>query len=185
MITNMPKGMLILITGCMFSGKTTRLIHFANKALDDGKKIEIYYPEIDTRYGENHITSHDGVKLLSKALPVNISAIPYVGEQVIFIDELHFFGNGMVAAIDELQQKGVDLIVSGLDTDYRNKPFGIMPAVMHLADEIIQLKAKCTICGNDATYTFRKDAKKDDETIVVGGTDLYEARCEEHYVNPE
>lgn len=183
--SHMQKGMLIVITGCMFSGKTTRLIHFAKKALEEGKKIAIYHPEIDTRYSKEHVTSHDGVQLPSKSLPLDISVIPHTDETIIFIDELHFFGNAMVAALDQLQQQGIDIIVSGLDTNYRHEPFGSMPEVMHLADEIIQLKAKCNVCGNDATYTFRINAKKDDETVVIGGADTYEARCEQHYVKPE
>jgi thymidine kinase len=169
----------------MFSGKTTKLIHFARKAISEGKHIEVFYPEIDIRYKKDHIVSHNELSYPSKPLPLHVEIIPYVDCDAIFIDEVQFFQTGIMSAIEKLLQAGIDVVVGGLDKDYRAKPFGSVPALMAMADEVIELMAKCNICGKDATYTFRVNAKQDDETIVIGGTDLYEARCEQHYIKPE
>jgi thymidine kinase len=181
----MKKGLLIVITGCMFSGKTTKLINLAQKAIHEGKNIDVFYPEIDTRYRKNYITSHDKLQLNSTPLPITIEAILDTGKNIIFIDEVHFFQTGIIAAIEKLLHEGVDVVIGGLDRNFRAEAFPITEALMKFADQIIVLKAKCNICSKDATYTYRVNAKKDDATIVVGGADMYEARCHEHYIKPE
>ncbi len=183
----MKKGKLTVITGCMFSGKTTRLISRAEKALKENKNIEIFYPEIDTRYEKNYISSHDAVKLPAKPIPMETTVlnIEHLVFDMVFIDELHFFQKPMILVIQQLLDKGIDVIISGLDRNYRAEGFGIMPDLIAMADEVVYLKAWCTVCGKDAIYTYRVNAKKEDETIIIGGVDLYEARCEQHYIKPE
>lgn len=178
------KGVLIVITGCMFSGKTTKLIALAQKALTDKKNIIIYYPNIDTRYKKNYVVSHDSVQLPSIPLPLGVDTIDAKGKTVVFLDEVQFFSPHILIAVENLLDKGIDVVAAGLNKDYRAENFGSVPALMHMADEVIELQAKCNTCGQPAIYTFRVNAKSDEETIVVGGTDMYEARCEEHYVKP-
>lgn len=183
------KGKLTLITGCMFSGKTTKVITLAQAALTEGKKIEIYYPEIDTRYTKNYITSHDALQLPSKALAIDVDAIDAENNELIFIDEIHFFKPTILQAIQKLIDAGHDVIVSGLDKNFRGEGFGIVPDLMSMADEVVVLEARCLVCQKPATYSQRivddHFASKDDKTIVVGGEEMYEARCSEHFIKPE
>lgn len=189
MSNSQQKGKLTVITGCMFSGKTTRLIALAREAMGSGKNIEIYYPEIDTRYTKNYITSHDQISLPSKPLSVDREAIEAGGKKIIFLDEIHFFKQTIIETIQKLLDAGVDVIVSGLDTDFRNEPFMVTQTLMGMADDVVKLEAKCNVCGKSATCTQRvlgdQYASKDAETIVVGGADMYEARCAEHFIKPE
>ncbi|MBP9718992.1 MAG: thymidine kinase [Candidatus Levybacteria bacterium] len=183
------KGKLTVITGCMFSGKTTRLILLAQEALAIGKKIEIFYPEIDNRYTKNYITSHDMLQLPSQALPLDVTRIDAHDKEVVFIDEVQFFKPTIIGVIEKMREQGIVVIASGLDTNYRAEPFGSVPDLMTMADEVVTLHARCVVCQKDATRTQRvvgdRFAKKDDKTIVIGGEDLYEARCVEHFVKPE
>lgn len=184
----MAKGKLTLITGCMFSGKTTNVIILAQKALEERKSIEIYYPEIDTRYTKNYITSHDWIQLPSKALPIDTVSMNIEGKEVIFLDELHFFKDTILKAVDEVVAGGVDVVVSGLDKDFRGDQFPITKELIKKADEVIRLEAKCVVCQKPATFSQRivgdHFASKDDKTIVVGGEEMYEARCAEHFRKP-
>jgi len=183
------KGKLTVITGCMFSGKTTRVIALAQSALQNGKEIEIYYPEIDARYSKNYITSHDSLQLPSKALPLDILFIDAGDKELVFIDEVQFFKFTIVQAITAMLEKGIDVVASGLDTNYRAEPFGSVPDLTTMADEVIMLEARCVVCQRPATFTQRvvgdHFASKDDKTIVVGGEEMYEARCAKHFIKPE
>lgn len=184
----MKKGKLTLITGCMFSGKTTRVIAMAQEAVALNRNIEIYYPEIDTRYTKNYITSHDALQLPSKSLPIDTTSIVSDDKEVIFIDEIHFFKPEILHAIERLVDEGIDMIVSGLDKNFRGEGFGIVPDVMTMADEVITLEANCVVCQKPATFSQRvvgdHFASKEDKTIVIGGQDLYEARCRNCFIKP-
>lgn len=183
------KGALTVITGCMFSGKTTRVITLAQEAVAHGEKIEIFYPEIDTRYTKNYITSHDAIQLPSKALPIDVADIDPENKQLIFLDEIHFFKETIVGAIQKLLDTGVGVVASGLDKNFRGDPFEITKKLISIADEVIVLEAHCVVCQKPAMYSQRivgdHFASKDDKTIVIGGEDMYEARCSEHFIKPK
>jgi thymidine kinase len=110
-------------------------------------------------------------------------------KDTIFIDEVQFFNKSIIDAIERVIEKGRDVIASGLDTNYRAEPFGSVPELIHLADEVISLEAICVVCGKPATRSQRvvddHFAKKEDKTIVVGGKELYEARCSDCFVKPK
>jgi thymidine kinase len=185
----MQKGKLTVITGCMFSGKTTRLITLAQQAKENGKRIEIFYPEIDTRYTKNYITSHDMVQLPSTPIPITTNLIRGEGKDIVFLDEIHFFKDSIIAAIKDTLSKGIAVTVSGLDTDFRGNPFLLTKQLQDNADEVIYVKAICVVCQKEATRSQRvigdHFAKKDDKTIVIGGEDMYEARCVDCFVKPD
>ena len=157
--------------------------------MDDGQKIGIYYPEIDTRYQKNHITSHDALQLPSIPLALDTARIQHQVLDMVFLDEIHFFKPRIIGAIKKLLSEGIDVVVSGLDKNFRGEGFGIVPDLMTMADELVRLEAKCNVCGRYATFTQRVSddahAGKDDKTIVIGGKDLYEARCAKHFIKPQ
>lgn len=175
----MQKGKLTVIYGCMFAGKTTKLIEDVNALLAKGIKVAVFHPVIDTRYKLNAIAAHNGESHESQALDLDIKHIEKDGYKAVALDEMNFFSDSVIIAIKELLKAGIDVYVAGLDNNYLGEPFPVVQKLMDMADEKIELFAKCNICGKPAMYTFR--TVKNDALIVVGGTDMYEARCKEHF----
>ena len=183
-------GSVEVITGSMFCGKTDELIRRLRRATIAKQKIQVFKPAIDIRYAVEKVTSHAGAQF--DALPVeNSSEILKRLEAnvtVIAIDEAQFFDEGIVSIACELAEKGLRVIVAGLDTDFRAEPFGPMPAIMAKAEKVRKLRAICVVCGGDASRTQRlvngEPARYNDPIVIVGADELYEARCREHHQVP-
>ena len=170
---------LTVITGPMFAGKTTELIRRLKRYTYAGKRVVLFKPTIDVRSPEGRVKSHDGKEMEAIEISSSEEIIEYIQEykdvDAIGIDEVQFLDNDILEVIRALVFKGYDVFVSGLDMDYMGRPFGIMPQLLAIADDVLKLKAVCVVCGADATHTFKK--KRDSLLIEVGGADIYEPRC--------
>lgn len=184
-------GKLEVICGSMFSGKTEELLLRLRRAEFAKKKVVTIKHEIDNRKSYSCIVSHNGVQ--REAYPIGSCAdglqvlLKMCNEEVdvIGIDEIQFFPEEAVSVIQHIVEDGKRVVVAGLDLDFRREPFGIVPTLMAIADEVIKLRAICVVCGNDANFNQRlingKPASYDDPIILVGGQDCYEARCRQCY----
>jgi thymidine kinase len=169
-------GSIEVICGSMFSGKTEELIRRLKRARIARLSVEIFSPKADTRYGEQSVTSHNANSIPS--MPVDkASAILLPGSQVqvVGIDEAQFFDDELPAICNELANKGVRVIVAGLDMDYQGKPFGPVPAIMAIAESVTKLHAVCVVCGNAALYSYR--LAPIGGQILLGEKESYEPRC--------
>jgi thymidine kinase len=173
-------GSIEVICGSMFSGKTEELIRRVKRGQIAKLSIEIFKPKIDTRYNEIDIVSHDASTI--KSTPVeNASAILLLGSnaQIVGIDEAQFFDDELPDVCNKLANKGIRVIVAGLDMDYKGKPFGPLPAIMAMAESVTKVHAVCVICGNPALYSYR--LVKNDTKILLGEKESYEPRCRRCY----
>jgi thymidine kinase len=182
------EGSVEVITGSMFSGKTDELIRRLRRARIARQKVLVFKPGIDKRYAEDKVTSHAGSEFEAIAVD-HSSAIPDLVDQettVVAIDEAQFFDEGIASVAQELAERGVRVIVAGLDMDFRGEPFGPMPRLMAQAERVDKLHAICMVCGGLASRTQRlingQPARYDDPVVVVGASELYEARCREHHL---
>lgn len=183
------KGELEVITGPMFSGKSSELIRRIRVANIAEQKVIIFKHSIDDRYDKEHITTHDGERVKSIAVS-NVSEIlnklKNVEFDVVAIDEAQFFGEELVSLCKELVKLKYRVIVAGLDMDFRGEPFTPIPDLLAIADKIIKLKAVCSKCKGEASLTQRfisgKYAKYSDPVLVVGAKNKYEARCRNCHV---
>ncbi|HNZ08990.1 MAG TPA: thymidine kinase [Bacillota bacterium] len=178
-----PGGWLEVICGSMFSGKSEELIRRVKRARIAKQRVIVLKHAIDDRFSMSQVVSHDGDKL--EGIPVTnsselISKIP-LGTQVVAIDEAQFFDSGLVEVCDTLARSGVRVIVAGLDTNFRGEPFGPIPMLLALAEDVTKLNAICMKCGAPASRTQRlvngKPAKFDDPVVMIGASESYEARC--------
>jgi thymidine kinase len=167
----------------MFSGKTEELIRRLRRAQIAKQKVMIFKPKVDNRYSTSHIVSHSEQSLSSTVVdnPNEISNLSN-NAQVIGIDEAQFFSSDLVDVCDHLANNGKRVLVAGLDQDYRGKPFGSMPQLLAVAEYITKTLAICMVCGNPADRTQR--ITKQQELVVVGARDVYEARCRKCFVPP-
>ena len=183
----MPKdtGWIEVITGCMFSGKTEELIRRLRRAQIAKQKVKIFKPKIDTRFADDSIVSHSEQSLPSIQIKDINDAIELSGDaQVIGIDEAQFFSEDIINICTELADKGKRVIVAGLDQDYRGIPFEPIPQLLAIAEYITKSLAICVECGNPADKTQRKTTSS--ERVIVGASDIYEARCRKcHYIPEE
>lgn len=183
-------GRIEVICGSMFCGKTEELIRRARRAVIAKQQLQVFKPNIDNRYSIQHVTSHNGQNI--EALPIRQSdeILQHLADSttVIALDEVQFFDTGIVAVVQELAARELRVIVAGLDTDFRGEPFGAMPQLMCLAEEVTKLHAICVVCGEEACRTQRlvngKPANYDDPIIMVGAQEAYEARCRQHHEVP-
>ena len=183
-------GSIEVITGSMFCGKTDELIRRLRRATIARQKVQVFKPAIDVRYAEEKVTSHAGAEF--DALPVENSReiLDKLDDDVtvVAIDEAQFFDVEVVAVAEELTEKGIRVIVAGLDTDFRAEPFGPMPTLMAQAEEVDKLRAICMVCGGEASRTQRlvngEPARYDDPVVIVGASEMYEARCRKHHEVP-
>lgn len=167
-------GWMEVICGSMFSGKTEELIRRLRRAEMAGQKVEIFKPQIDTRYDELEVVSHNQNKIMST--PVSSSnEILLLGStcDVIGIDEAQFFDDGITDVANQLANNGVRVVIAGLDMDFLGRPFGPMPALMATAEYVTKVHAICKKTGNLANYSMRTSASKD--LVELGETDSYEA----------
>ena len=174
--TSHKKGWIEVICGSMFSGKTEELIRRLNRARIANLKVEIYKPAIDKRYNDTEVVSHNSNAVASTPVPSSLNILLMSQDaDVIGIDEAQFFDAEIVYVCETLAQRGVRVIVAGLDMDYLGKPFGPMPALMAIAEYVTKVNAICMVCGDLATHSFRKTS--DNSQVMLGEKDTYEARC--------
>jgi thymidine kinase len=183
-------GAVEVIVGSMFSGKTDELIRRLRRATIAKQKVQVFKPAIDRRFAEAKVTSHAGNDF--DAQPISSSA--QILEQldanttVVAIDEAQFFDGEIVTIIQRLADDGMRVIVAGLDTDFRGEPFGPIPTLMAQAERVDKLHAICMVCAEEACRTQRlldgKPAHYDDPVVVIGASELYEARCRKHHEVP-
>ncbi len=176
-------GRLEVICGSMFSGKTEELIRRVHRAQIARQKVQVFKPSLDDRYTLEQVTSHNGMGL--DAIVVHeaeeILRLVEPDTEVVAIDEAQFFGWEIAEVCDTLVNRGVRVIVAGLDMDFRGEPFGPMPVLMAQAEKVDKLQAICVVCGQEASRTQRlingRPAAYDDPVILVGAQEVYEARC--------
>lgn len=183
-------GSLEVITGSMFSGKTDELIRRLRRATIARQKVQVFKPVIDNRYQVEKVTSHAGGAYDATPVPSSTEIMARLDKDttVVAIDEAQFFDSEIVQIAQRLADRGVRVIVAGLDTDFRGDPFGPMPVLMAQAERVDKLQAICMVCGEPATRTQRlvnnKPARYDEPVVVVGAAELYEARCRKHHEVP-
>ncbi|MFL0353290.1 thymidine kinase [Xanthomarina sp. GH4-25] len=166
-------GWIEVICGSMFSGKTEELIRRLKRAQFARQKVEIFKPAIDTRYDEDMVVSHDSNEIRSTPVPAAAN-IPILADgcDVVGIDEAQFFDDEIVRVCNDLANKGVRVIVAGLDMDFKGNPFGPMPNLMATAEYVTKVHAICTRTGNLAQYSYR--LSKNDNLVLLGEVDEYE-----------
>ncbi len=183
-------GWIEVICGSMFSGKTEELIRRLRRAQIARQRIQVFKPAIDIRYAEKAIASHNGLQ--EQAVPVNgsealLEAVDHTAD-VIAIDEIQFFDLGVLEACNYLANQGKRVICAGLDMDFRGLPFGPIPHLLAIAELVDKLQAICVVCGMPASRTQRliegKPAYYDDPVVLVGASEVYEARCRRHHEVP-
>ncbi|MBP8291542.1 MAG: thymidine kinase [Caldilineaceae bacterium] len=177
-------GWIEIVCGSMFSGKTEELLRRVRRAEIARKKIQVFKPAIDNRYGQVRVASHNGVAredAVVVACAVELLAQVRPDTDVVAIDEVQFFDMAIADACDELADRGMCVIVAGLDQDFRGEPFGPMTQLLARAERVDKLNAICVSCSASASRTQRlidgKPARYDDPVILVGGSESYEARC--------
>ncbi|MDO9303231.1 MAG: thymidine kinase [Anaerolineales bacterium] len=184
-------GSIEVICGSMFSGKTDELIRRLTRATIAKQKVQVFKPAIDIRYAVEKVASHTGSTF--DAIPVEkaaeIRSKLDKDTTVVGMDEAQFFDPEIVTVAKELAARGVRVLVAGLDMDFRGEPFGSMPVLMSEAEDVSKLHAICMVCGDDASRTQRlvngKPARYDDPVVIVGASELYEARCRLHHEVPK
>lgn len=182
------KGKLDVICGSMFSGKTEELIRRLRRSTIAQLKTQIFKHGLDVdRALSECLQSHGGNKLSAKAVTSGAALKEFLAPdtQVVGIDEVQFFAPDIVTVIQELVDAGKNVVVAGLDLDFRGVPFGCMPTLLALADTVTKLKAICVVCGADAHFSQRiingRPAQADDPVILVGAQESYQARCRSCY----
>lgn len=173
-------GSIEVICGSMFSGKTEELIRRLKRAQIAKLNVEIFKPKTDTRYDETAVVSHDLNSIPSTPVDSS-SAILLLGTntQVVGIDEAQFFDDELPEVCNKLAQKGIRVVIAGLDMDFLGKPFGPMPALMAIAEHVTKVNAVCMQCGSPAVYSYRKVASE--AKVLLGEKESYEPRCRACY----
>lgn len=184
-------GSIEVITGSMFSGKTDELIRRLRRATIAGQKVQVFKPIIDDRYAVEKVTSHDGAVFEARPIADSSQILPALdeGTTVVAIDEAQFFDDGITSIAHKLAGAGVRVIVGGLDMDFRGEPFGPMPTLIAQAEHVQKLQAICVICHEPAYCTQRlvngRPANYNDPIVIVGASEMYEARCRRHHEVPK
>ncbi len=175
------RGRIEVICGSMFSGKTEELIRRLKRANFAKQRVEIYKPAIDTRYSDAEVVSHDSSSIPSTPIDSSASILLFTSEvDVVGIDEAQFFDDGLVDVCNELANNGVRVIIAGLDMDFRGKPFGPMPNLCAIANEVSKVHAICVKCGQLASFSHR--TVKNDKQVLLGETMEYEPLCRQCYL---
>ena len=170
------RGWIEVICGSMFSGKTEELIRRLNRARIAKQKVEIFKPRVDKRYDEINVVSHDSNSIISTPVETASQILLYAEEvDVVGIDEAQFFDSDIMAVCNFLANKGVRVIVAGLDMDFQGNPFGPIPSLMATAEYVTKVHAICMRCGNLAQYSHRTTADK--HLVMLGEKDSYEPLC--------
>ena len=178
------RGWIEVVCGSMFSGKTEELIRRLKRARIAKLKVEIFKPEVDVRYDENQVVSHDSNAIHSTAVPSAAHILLLANNvDVVGVDEAQFYDDGLVDVCNTLANRGVRVICAGLDMDYTGKPFGVMPKLMASAEFVTKVHAICVRCGHIANHSHR--LTQDEQVVLLGETDAYQALCRDcfHKVN--
>lgn len=184
------RGRIEVICGSMFSGKSEELIRRVRRAQIARQRVQVFKPALDDRYARRQVASHDGAHV--EALPVRASReiLEHLeqGTTVVAVDEAQFLDAEIAAVAEALAERGIRVIVAGLDMDFRGEPFGAMPRILALAETVDKLQAICMVCGAPASRTQRlvngRPAQYGDPVIQIGAQEAYEARCREHHMVP-
>lgn len=173
-------GRIEVVCGSMFSGKTEELIRRLRRAKFAKQRVEIFKPALDTRYSEIEVVSHDRNSIMSTPVDSSSSILLLSSDiDVVGIDEAQFFDDGLVQVCNELANKGIRVIVAGLDMDFKGVPFGPIPALCAIADEVTKVHAICVRCGSLAYVSHRLVAN--DKRVMLGEQAEYEPLCRECY----
>lgn len=183
-------GSIEVVCGSMFCGKTDELIRRLRRATIAKQKVIVFKPSIDNRYEEQRVASHAGSTFdaipINHARDIHTHITPDV--TVVGVDEAQFFDEEIIPVVSALADQGIRVIVAGLDQTFKGEPFGCMPVLMALAERVDKLQAICMTCGEPASRTQRlvngQPAKYDDPIIIVGASEMYEARCRTHHTVP-
>lgn len=174
------RGRIEVVCGSMFSGKTEELIRRLKRAKFAKQRVEIFKPAIDVRYSEQDVVSHDQNSIPSTPIDSSASILLLAGDiDVVGIDEAQFLDNGLIDVCNTLANRGVRVIVAGLDMDFKGVPFGPMPGLCAVADEVTKVHAICVKCGALAYVSHR--LVKNDRRVLLGETQEYEPLCRDCY----
>ena len=174
------RGRIEVVCGSMFSGKTEELIRRLKRANFARQRVEIFKPALDTRYSEADVVSHDNNSIPSTPVDTSASILLFSSEiDVVGIDEAQFFDEGLVDVCNELANRGIRVIVAGLDMDYKGIPFGPIPALCAIADEVTKVHAICVRCGELAYISHR--TVPNEKRVLLGEKEEYEPLCRHCY----
>ena len=179
---NLKRGWIEVVCGSMFSGKTEELLRRIKRATFANQKVELFKPAIDVRYDEEEVVSHDSNSMQSTPVHNSAEILLYVNMdtvEVVGIDEVQFFDDGVVDVCNQLANNGIRVIVAGLDMDYLGKPFGCMPKLLAVAEYVTKTHAICVKCGDLAQFSHRLVAS--DRQVLLGEKDSYEPLCRHCY----
>ncbi|HOM66479.1 MAG TPA: thymidine kinase [Brevefilum fermentans] len=183
-------GVVEVICGSMFCGKTEELIRRLTRARIAKQSVQVFKPCVDYRYSPAKVTSHSGFNFDAQPVEKSEEILQFLEPEttVVGIDETQFFDADIVGVVETLARRNLRVIVSGLDTDFRGEPFGCMPELMARAEFVDKLHAICMVCGETASRTQRlvngKPAHYDEPIVVIGANEMYEARCRTHHEVP-
>jgi thymidine kinase len=183
-------GVVEVIVGSMFSGKTDELIRRLRRATIAKQKVQVFKPAVDDRYAEMKVTSHAGSEFDAYPIAAAGEIISKLNPDttVVAVDEAQFFDQEIIQIVQKMADKGLRVIIAGLDTDFRGEPFGPIPNLMAQAERVDKVHAICMVCGEEASRTQRlldgKPAHFNDPIVVIGAAELYEARCRDHHEVP-
>ena len=183
-------GSMEVICGSMFSGKTDEMIRRLRRAVIARQKVQVFKPLIDSRFGVEKVTSHAGADFAAIPVgkPEEILEKLDIDTTVVGIDEAQFFDNGIIEVSCQLVERRLRVLVAGLDMDFTGRPFGPMPVLMAQAERVDKFQAICMVCGEPASRTQRlvngQPAFFDDPVVIVGASEMYEARCRWHHEVP-
>lgn len=184
------QGHIELICGSMFSGKSEELIRRVKRAQIARQDVRVFTHAIDTRFGAAKVAAHSGADLDARPIRHATEILDALDDNVdvVAIDEAQFFDWAIADVVNTLAQRGIRVIIAGLDTDFRGEPFGPMPVLLAQAEKVEKLNAICMVCGGEASRTQRlvngQPAHYDDPLVVVGANEMYEARCRHHHQVP-
>ena len=180
--TRSHAGWIEVIAGSMFSGKSEELIRRLRRAKIARQKVQVFKPDIDSRFSDDHIVSHSEMRHESTKIRNASEVLTQLepGTEVVGIDEGQFFDDALVGVANELAGRGIRVIIAGLDQDYTGKPFEPMPQLLAIAEYITKTHAICMRCGQPANYSQR--TFESEERVAVGASDKYEARCRACFV---
>jgi thymidine kinase len=175
------QGSIEVICGPMFSGKTEELIRRVRRAQIARQKVQIFKPASDTRYDDVAVVSHNSTSIESEPVAKSMDILLRLKDstRIVAIDEVQFFDNDIVKVVRKLAKRGCRVICAGLDLDYRARPFGPIPELLAIADEVNKIHSICTVCGAAATRSQRMT--NEEGQFMLGEADSYEARCRYHY----
>lgn len=183
-------GIIEVVCGSMFSGKTDELIRRLRRATIARQQVQVFKPVIDNRYSVEKVRSHAGSDFDALPIQKSVEILTNLRPEttVVGVDEAQFFDGEIVPVVQQLAEQGIRVIIAGLDTDFRGEPFGCMPVLLAIAEHVDKLQAICMVCGEPATRTQRlvnaQPANYHDSVVIVGAAEMYEARCRTHHEVP-